>query len=608
MTKFFRLLLFTSTLSILFTINYCFAETRISGIIDENTIWTVDKSPYIIEGFTLFRNTLTIEPGVVVQIAPGVSFIINGDLIAIGTPKDSITFTSQGSDQAKSLWMCIATNFNSAITFDYVNVKNSHEGLKIASTSNNSIKHSLFFNNAYAISSVPGQLAGYLNIDSTTFCHNTEGIAFYLEGNTITNCIFKENGIGATLIKSTTKNCLFIGNTDKGLTGYDSNIENCIFTKNNIGIEQRFNGTTTASIITDNIIKHNQIGLQITGDVPTATFSRNIVCNNSIYNVKNTSLYTTYLPDNCWCTDNEAEISNSIYDGEDDSNVGQVKFSPIASCPINTTPVIKSYDRITSILEDEPLQINIKDLSIEGSEIFLYDLFTVKVLDGENYTVLNNSILPDENFNGQLQIAIIIDDGELKSGPFHLSIDVLPVNDPAIISDYKGVTSINKNQSLEIKLTDFAVSDPDNLFPDEMSLSIIPGNDFTLSGNIITPKENYTGILQISVQVNDGISESDYFIINLNINGTTSIIQSAEEISIYTDPFLKELTIDLKQYNYDNYTIELYNVLGVLIKEKTVNSDWSRQTLDLSFLKSGEYLLRIINKDSIIKNSKLMIF
>lgn len=149
-----------------------------------------------------------------------------------------------------------------------------------------------------------------------------------------------------------------------------------------------------------------------------------------------------------------------------------------------------------------------------------------------------------------------------------MSIDVLPVNDPAIISDYKGVTSINKNQSLEIKLTDFAVSDPDNLFPDEMSLSIIPGNDFTLSGNIITPKENYTGILQISVQVNDGISESDYFIINLNINGTTSIIQSAEEISIYTDPFLKELTIDLKQYNYDNYTIELYNVLGVLIKEK----------------------------------------
>jgi hypothetical protein len=58
--------------------------------------WTLSGSPYYIEGNVLVNSTsiLIIQPGVDVLFLPGCRFRIEGQLVAIGTPTDSIIFTA----------------------------------------------------------------------------------------------------------------------------------------------------------------------------------------------------------------------------------------------------------------------------------------------------------------------------------------------------------------------------------------------------------------------------------------------------------------------------------------------------------------------------------
>lgn len=58
--------------------------------------WALTGSPYIINGSIQVPNdsTLIIEPGVTVSFQGTYKFLINGCLLAIGTPADSIKFTA----------------------------------------------------------------------------------------------------------------------------------------------------------------------------------------------------------------------------------------------------------------------------------------------------------------------------------------------------------------------------------------------------------------------------------------------------------------------------------------------------------------------------------
>ncbi len=89
-----------------------FAETIISTNVSASTTWTVGGSPYIIVGDAakqvLVKNgsTLTIDPGVEVRFASGAKLgtDANGSIRAVGTPSDSIRFTSNSPTPAVSDW------------------------------------------------------------------------------------------------------------------------------------------------------------------------------------------------------------------------------------------------------------------------------------------------------------------------------------------------------------------------------------------------------------------------------------------------------------------------------------------------------------------------
>lgn len=77
--------------------NFAFAQTNVIGFISQNTTWTQANSPYVALGKIVVKKgvTLTIEPGVTVQLGEGHSLTIEGALIAKGAADKGIKFTSK---------------------------------------------------------------------------------------------------------------------------------------------------------------------------------------------------------------------------------------------------------------------------------------------------------------------------------------------------------------------------------------------------------------------------------------------------------------------------------------------------------------------------------
>lgn len=98
-----KLLLFLFNI-VLLTISY--SQTYVSGFINANTTWNLTGSPYIVTGNALVSHgyTLTINPGVVIKFDSAKALQIDGELIAIGTPQNRITFTSNQTNPQAGDW------------------------------------------------------------------------------------------------------------------------------------------------------------------------------------------------------------------------------------------------------------------------------------------------------------------------------------------------------------------------------------------------------------------------------------------------------------------------------------------------------------------------
>lgn len=72
--------------------------TEVSGIIDVNTVWT-DDNLYIVTDNILVDSgvSLAIEPGTTVKFDDGKYLQVDGELVAIGTPEQPITFAANGT-------------------------------------------------------------------------------------------------------------------------------------------------------------------------------------------------------------------------------------------------------------------------------------------------------------------------------------------------------------------------------------------------------------------------------------------------------------------------------------------------------------------------------
>jgi gliding motility-associated-like protein len=128
--------------------------------------------------------------------------------------------------------------------------------------------------------------------------------------------------------------------------------------------------------------------------------------------------------------------------------------------------------------------------------------------------LVDATVTPNNNFAGTLTVPVRVNDGKFDSNVLDLKIDVLN-SVPVIIG--QDDLSVKESSALPILLTNLKVTDDDNSYPDDFTLTLYDGPNYTISGTSIIPVSGFTGKLNVIVSVNDGIDESDKYDLTIQV-------------------------------------------------------------------------------------------
>ncbi len=262
---------------------------------------------------------------------------------------------------------------------------------------------------------------------------------------------------------------------------------------------------------------------------------------------------------------------------------------------INYPPVITS----------EPLLMTDEDLSY---------IYAIKATDTENDT-LNFSFVKkpewldffasgvfmgtpgDEDVGIHEIIYAVADAKNMVYDTFNLTVN--NVNDIPVITGTSQELYTKIDTPLLISLNDLSVDDPDNIYPDEFSLKLLDGNNYTVSDNVIIPDNGFMGKLNIGVQVNDGTADSEPATIEVSVVLTglydPAISHSLIEM-IYPNPAAENITFMLKD-PIQKGTIELFDSSLKKTGHYVITETADAISIDISYLSNGLYFFRINNEN-----------
>ena len=160
-------------------------------------------------------------------------------------------------------------------------------------------------------------------------------------------------------------------------------------------------------------------------------------------------------------------------------------------------------------------------------------------------------------------------------------------------------TLITDNETpFTLSLTDLSVTDPDNNYPSDFTLSVAGGTNYTLAGNVITPTPEFIGTLIIPVKVNDGNIDSDEVNITLEVSEVTSIDLDtfSLRLDLFPNPTQNQLNIVLENSNFDDIIITITDLNGAKVYRGSFQKkqyEFSK-SIDLSQQTDGTYFVEIV--------------
>ena len=219
--------------------------------------------------------------------------------------------------------------------------------------------------------------------------------------------------------------------------------------------------------------------------------------------------------------------------------------------------------------EDTPIVLTLADLTVVDADNVYPDDFTLAVLPSQEpipaYTSVpaadnkSATLTPAPDFNGVLTVPITVNDGFADSAVFDLLITVTPVNDaPVVVGVVDRLRQCAElvvqplctleDTTLTILVDDLDITDPDNIVPDEMSLTLDPvlppDANYTLAGpSAITPAENFNGQLLVRAFVNDGELDSAPFDIPVAVDAVNDL--PVLEAPIGSQTFVEDAPVGL---------------------------------------------------------------
>jgi len=364
-------------LAFLLSLNNIFAQTIVHGGIYANTTWSLANSPYYMDGSVVVfpGATLTIEPGVEIRVLEngftGGQYYLEtrGTINMIGQPGALITIKANSSVTSYNEWagIMVKNSQGGVLNYDYVSISNALYAIYYDSFIPPfiSLNHCNFSYNTNALS-----IGAEIQAESCTFSNNSNGL--YGSGSfKLTNCVFDNNqqALPVNANELMVKDCFFTNNyvginlssdssttIDVSGTIFDNNgiafqsasngvIDYCTFKNNMEGVTYTsnveirnsvFNNNQTAlqvgrgTIVNNCIINDNATGVAIGpvafGQTPPI-IENNRICNNSNYNIDNRTDLNMFIPTNCFCISDSAQIEEKIFDGYDDIVKGLISYA-----------------------------------------------------------------------------------------------------------------------------------------------------------------------------------------------------------------------------------------------------------------------------------------
>lgn len=170
--------------------------------------------------------------------------------------------------------------------------------------------------------------------------------------------------------------------------------------------------------------------------------------------------------------------------------------------PVDDPPVITGLVSALTSVEETPLTLSVSHFVVVDPDTDPDDL-ELQVLDGDEYTVAadGRTLTPLAGVTGSLEASVTVSDATSTSAPFAFTISLIYVNKPPTIVGQRDI-SIDEDTPYQVLPGDLDATDPDHDFPDEHTVTLLPGDDYTLdpddlSGSTFIPAQDYFGPLTV---------------------------------------------------------------------------------------------------------------
>ena len=191
---------------------------------------------------------------------------------------------------------------------------------------------------------------------------------------------------------------------------------------------------------------------------------------------------------------------------------------------------------------------------------------------------------------GDHEVTVTVSDGtDEDTQEFTITVNSINVA-PTITGQVS--LSTNKNTALELTLTNFTVTDPDNDYPADFTLSVIDGDNYSVSGTTVTPDADYVGNINVGVQVSDGVAMSGiYYALVEVVTAQATDNRQVNPFNVYPVPARDHVYFAFEN-RMESASIEIFSLSGKLLKKVTI--DEATEEVETSELSSGVYLYRVI--------------
>jgi hypothetical protein len=211
-------------------------------------------------------------------------------------------------------------------------------------------------------------------------------------------------------------------------------------------------------------------------------------------------------------------------------------------------PRIDSQMNIT-LSEDSTTQIEFADLNVSDLDSAYPEDFTLSLQNGDNYSINQNTLTPNTDFNGMLNVPVVVNDGTEDSNVFSLQVQVTAVNDAPVANDDRIFVEQNSvSVAIDVLINDNDV-DRDVLSIDSFSYG--GQGQVTISNQQLryTPAANFSGMESIFYVVSDGTLNDDGTL-SVQVNSVTTISNDSGGGSMILLSLLSFLCFSVKLVNH----------------------------------------------------------